>query len=173
MEAKIVAAQFSEGIALIGPNATLNNIRRKISGAVVFHFAGHSIQINSGAALIVASSDSHGNDKALLTIADLPLSYFHHLQLVVLSACSTGQAQRISLERFLYPFLQAGVPQIILTRWDINSPTALMFMDTFYRHLLAGENSRDSIRKASAALWQRESTSHPYYWAAYKLIGIA
>jgi CHAT domain-containing protein len=44
-------------------------------------------------------------------------------------------------------------------------------MQQFYRELQSGKSKDEALRAAQLKLLQTRSSSHPYYWAAFSLIG--
>lgn len=60
-----------------------------------------------------------------------------------------------------------GVPEVVATRWKIDSASAVPLMDAFYRGLARGESVPLALSKARQSLARDPRFSHPYYWAAY------
>lgn len=102
--------------------------------------------------------------------------------LVTLSACQTGLGSGffadvpagddfVGLTR---AFLYAGSANVIATLWEVDDRSSGLLMERFYRHFGAAGAQRD---KAAALAWaQREiratpGYAHPYYWAAFVLVG--
>jgi CHAT domain-containing protein len=97
-----------------------------------------------------------------------------HASLVVLSACETalGKLSRgDELTGLTRAFIYAGTPSVITTLWQVNDRAAFELMWEFYLHLKAGANKAEALRQAQLLMLQRHP--HPYYWAAYELIGEA
>ncbi len=91
--------------------------------------------------------------------------------LVVLSACNTGQGRItgdgvIGLSR---SFLTAGAASIVVSLWAVpDSPTAQL-MEQFYANLQTTPNKAQALRQAM--LKTKESRPNPRDWAAFTLIG--
>lgn len=98
----------------------------------------------------------------------LPLS---KAQLVVLSACETGESKAtraneiIGMQRAL---LYAGANNLVLSSWEVDAASTELWMTTFYREALSKSFSEAS-RLASMAV--KKKYSHPYYWSPFLLIG--
>ena len=104
--------------------------------------------------------------------------------LVVLSACQTalgsGYAEvipkgddLISLNR---AFLYAGTPSVVASLWEISDPSTAAFMSRFYENL-KGKNKAIALAQTQQEmlygnlLEDKDDYSHPYYWAAFVLVG--
>ncbi len=169
-EAAAVAINFHNPDLFMNEEASYSDIERALPNAVIFHFAGHSIFTKSGPGLILAPS-STSTDNEILTMADLPEDRLYNLKLAVLSACNTLSSADGSIERLAYPFLRAGVPQVIVTRWEIRSSETSSLMKDLYRQLLFGELTHDALRTATVNTRNQFKTQHPYYWAGFAVVG--
>ncbi|MDO8899257.1 MAG: CHAT domain-containing protein, partial [Bacteroidales bacterium] len=96
--------------------------------------------------------------------------------LVVLSACNTGSGQLrygegiMSLTR---GFFYAGVPSIVMTSWEINDNSGALLMEYFYKYLKDGMPKDIALQKAKLDYLEQSNQlkSHPFFWAAYMVIG--
>jgi CHAT domain-containing protein len=104
------------------------------------------------------------------TISRLDLS---NTEMVVLSACQTGQGK--ATEEGLYglqrAFKKAGVKTIVMTLWNVYDHVAKEFMTTFYEQLSNADNKWDK-RKAFEATKAiiRDAYPEPYNWAAFIMV---
>jgi CHAT domain-containing protein/Flp pilus assembly protein TadD len=103
------------------------------------------------------------------------------VDLVALSACQTGLgtghfAELPAGDDFVgltRAFLYAGSRNVLATLWEVDDRSTSLLMERFYRHLATAPH----IDKATAlARAQRELRAdakhvHPYYWAAFVLVG--
>jgi CHAT domain-containing protein len=91
--------------------------------------------------------------------------------LVVLSACNTGQGRItgdgvIGLSR---SFLTAGATSVVVSLWAVpDAPTAAL-MELFYTNLQSTPDKAQALRQAMLTMLQ--SRSDPKDWAAFMLIG--
>jgi CHAT domain-containing protein len=67
--------------------------------------------------------------------------------------------------------MRGGVPQVIATRWGVDSRSAEDTIKAFYENLLRGTSVSEALRLAMLQTRGRSSTSHPYYWAAFTSFG--
>jgi CHAT domain-containing protein len=95
-----------------------------------------------------------------------------HPQLVVLSACRTGQGMLakgegiISLAR---GFTATGASGIVAGLWDMNDETTATLIGSFYTLLSSGESPANALHKAKLDWLQQQSGQQfqklPYFWA--------
>jgi len=171
-EAQTVADQFSSAHRLQGSAATLSAIKKELEVASVFHFVGHAVDTPLGHGLALAEKDLRtGRPRA---IERLETKQTANLQLVVLSACQTAAESNIGssgTESLAESLLRGGVPRIVVARWNINSAQTVKLMNSFYAHFLNGNDAASALRYASLAVAAQPQYAHPYYWAAFELVG--
>ena len=68
-------------------------------------------------------------------------------------------------------FLTAGVPQVVASRWDVDSAATATLMRAFYQHYVAGGSAAHALQAAAGKLRASPATGHPYYWAAFDAFG--
>ncbi|MGB3404013.1 MAG: CHAT domain-containing tetratricopeptide repeat protein [Microcoleaceae cyanobacterium] len=174
-------AKFFNTDAMIGSQATKSAVLEQISNARVVHLATHGLLDDFGLGVpgaIALAPDPNftpeiGEFNGLLTageIFDLDLS----AELVVLSACNTGRGQIrgegvIGLSRSL---IQAGVPSVLVSLWQVpDAPTAELMVE-FYRN--SEEKNLDKAQALrQAMLTIKANYPNPRNWAAFTLIGEA
>jgi len=116
------------------------------------------------------------NDDGYLTSAEALNLNLKGTELVVLSACSTGQGDVrtgegvYGLQRSL---TVAGARSTLLSLWKVEDAATAEFMVRYYKRLKAGEARSDALaavqkefRDGAIPAWK-----HPYYWAAWQLVG--
>jgi CHAT domain-containing protein len=64
-----------------------------------------------------------------------------------------------------------GVPDVVATRWQIDSASAVPMMDAFYAGLARGLTVPAALTAARQSLIRDPRYSHPYYWAAWYASG--
>jgi len=69
--------------------------------------------------------------------------------------------------------LAAGVPNVVASRWDVDSRKTRTFFSYFYDALFAGKSVSRALQYAEAKLMGDSQTQHPYYWAAFSAFGHA
>lgn len=95
-------------------------------------------------------------------------------RLVILSACESGVGgvrggdEVVGLAR---GFLGAGSTELIATLWNVHDASAADLMDRFYTFLLAQVAVRPAVALRAAQRQADQAGLHPYYWAAFFVIG--
>jgi CHAT domain-containing protein len=172
-EALAIAKLFNTK-AIIGDKATKTSIMQQLPKARLIHLATHGLlddiqKLGIPGAIALAPSQT---DDGFLTSGEI-LNLRLNAELVVLSACHTGQGEItgdgvIGLSRSL---IVAGVPSTIVSLWAVpDTPTALLMTD-FYRHLQQNPDKAQALR--SAMLTTMKQYPEPINWAAFTLLGEA
>jgi filamentous hemagglutinin family protein len=160
--------------AIIGNQATKARILEKLPTARLVHLATHGLlddirQLGVPGAIALAPSN---NDDGFLTSSEI-LNLKLNAELVVLSACHTGQGKItgdgvIGLSRSL---ITSGVPSVIVSLWAVpDTPTGLL-MSEFYRELTVNPDKARALR--NAMLTTMKDYPQPINWAAFTLMGEA
>jgi len=97
-------------------------------------------------------------------------------ELVTLSGCETGLSlsgggdEQLGLGR---AFLAAGATSLVMSLWPVEDNATNELMQLFYESLLKGENKVEALRAAQCSLLSRTGSTytHPYFWAAFRLVG--
>ncbi len=103
-------------------------------------------------------------------IADLSL----HADLVVLSACQTGSGTFHAGEGIIglsWALLAAGAPTTVVADWKTDSAATSRLMVDLHRRLLSGDGKAQALRQAQLDLRRDPRYAHPYYWAAFEVVG--
>ena len=165
-EAKGIARQFRYSKLLVEGDAGSGEIAKHIGDAEIFHFSGHAAASPDGVGLVLGDS--------VMDAARVRVSEFSHLKLAVLSACSTANGttgvfdDRDSLARLL---AAAGIPDIVASRWTVDSRSTATLMQEFYAQLLAGQGVSSALGEASRKLRHDKAFAHPFYWATFSVFG--
>jgi len=95
--------------------------------------------------------------------------------LVVLSACNTAVTEDSlgggALEGLSDSFFAAGARAVLASHWEVSSAATEKLMTGMFA---GGRNMQDlaqRLRQSQLALMQNPQTAHPYYWAAFTIIG--
>ncbi len=138
------------------------------------HFATHGYLDTERpelSALVLSQIDSHNQpEDGFLRVDDI---YNARLSadLVVLSACQTGLGKEVRGEGLMgltRAFLYAGVPEVIVSLWNVNDRATAELMATFYEKLLRhGKRPSAALREAQLNLRKQKRWESPYYWAAF------
>jgi len=160
----------TEGMALLGEEATYSSFSEHYKDHNVIHFSTHG-EFNDSVPLI-----SH------IKVADRPIYIYefealdHDFDLVVLSACETASGLNkkgeglMSISRAL---IQSGCPTVISNMWSVSDQKITKQMIDFYGHLQNEMDSRVSLNLAKRTYLNNAVTknTHPFYWAGLIHIG--
>ncbi|MFW9259600.1 tetratricopeptide repeat protein [Nostoc sp. CALU 546] len=173
----LAIASFWKSKALIGNQATEEVVLSKLLNARIIHLATHGWfdefgGLGSGIAL-APSAKGDGLLKAedIFNLYAPPQGSPLRAELVVLSACDTGQGRLtgdgvIGLSRSI---IAAGVPSVIVSLWSIpDAPTAEL-MTEFYENFRKNPDKATALRQAM--LTTKKKHPNPADWAAFTLIG--
>jgi CHAT domain-containing protein/tetratricopeptide (TPR) repeat protein len=176
-EAELIASLIPDSHLLLGKEATARRIEAILPKVELFHFAGHAIFGPGMVGLFLAPDSSETGDLnqvSLMNAATFRGPAARHLQLAVLSACTTvevGLDRNSDPDSLVRTFLLAGVPHVVASRWDVDSRITSRFMKDFYAALFAGKSVSRSLQSARMGLRGQMDSSHPYYWAAFTAFG--
>lgn len=183
LELDEIANMFpTEAHVLRGKNASESLVRELASEATVLHFACHGIfnEIDPSASALILAAEAGSTDPekdGRLTAREINLLDLH-ANLVVLSSCESGIGKdqagegTMSLAR---AFRFAGARTVLASLWSVSDLSTTMLMKKFYDQLLDQHNTSLALAKAQRAMIStknsRRDVSHPYYWAAFQLVG--
>ncbi|OYY70673.1 CHAT domain-containing protein [Sphingomonas sp. 28-63-12] len=187
-ELRVVAATLgaSPNSLFLGPNATEENLRKQtLDDYRVIYFATHGLlpgelrcQAEPGLVLTppAIAQRSTAMDGLLESseIASLRLN----ADLVVLSACNTAASGGRfgggeALSGLAEAFFHAGARNLLVTHWQVPSAATAELMSGLFTSLRASEGGSvgDALRVAQNSLIAKEKTAHPFFWAAFVVIG--
>jgi CHAT domain-containing protein/tetratricopeptide (TPR) repeat protein len=167
IEARDIATFFQDSRLLLRGDATYSAIARELPQAEVFHFAGHGMASANAAGPVLAGSD-------LLDVFKLEALHLHKSTLVVLSTCSSagGSAGMFSdVDSTTRVLAETGIPEVVASRWMVDSNVTTLLMSQLYMHLFAGKSVSDALRSASDTLRAQSGTTHPFFWASFAVFG--
>ena len=151
-------------------NTNSSDLLDNIADHSIIHLATHA-NLNPIDPLL---SEVHFNDGSLTTydIQNLNLQP----ELVVLSACNTGQGEIqkgegvFSLSR---GFFKAGVKSVQSSLWSIDDYASSEIIKKMYMNLKRGQKKSEALRNAKLDYLSKSDKrrSHPYYWAGIVHIG--
>ena len=169
-EATAIAASFDRHFLFTGGQAVLANVTQRLPEAEVFHFAGHAVFDRNQTGLVMAP-EPRTTRMILLDQDKLSRENLKRLKLVVLSGCETGIADAglIDPGNLVRVFLRASVPNVVASKWRVDSRMSARLLEEAYRGLLQGKPIERAMADAQRPL--QSSGLHPYYWAAFSVFG--
>jgi CHAT domain-containing protein len=138
--------------------------------------------LNSGLALTLPEKASEGEENGLLQAWEIFERVRIDADLVVLSACETALGKEAGGEGLIgltRAFQYAGARSIVASLWSVADDSTGELMERMYTHLKMGKSKDEALRAAQMDLIRRKRNaatgslgiSHPFYWAAFQLIG--
>ncbi len=167
---------------LSGTQASESSVRELGTKADILHFACHGsfdgADPGSSALQLAATPGStHSESDGRLTAREVATLNLR-ASLVVLSACETGLGKAqggegsTSLAR---SFRYAGARSVMASLWRVSDLSTTLLMKNFYRQLLHSRGPSEALRRAQLEMIRTQGKtrdlSHPFYWAAFQLIG--
>ena len=173
------------GSILTGAAASEANLRRQALGDYnVLYFATHGLlpgelrcQGEPGLALSPSTGGTQSAaDDGLLEASEIA-SLRLNADLVVLSACNTaeggGRLGGESLSGLADAFFHAGARTLVASHWQVPSAATAQLMTGFFDRVgpKLSKGLADSLREAQLGLAGQAQTAHPFYWAAFTILG--
>ena len=173
-EAEVVAQQLGTR-PMLDDAATTALLWREGASSPIVHIAAH------GLFRLDAPNFSHIKlaDRQLSTIEVFNLN-LSSCSLVTLSACETGRAVVGGVDEVMglgRGFLYAGAASLLPTLWKVDDASSAELMGMFYAALLGECTKSEALAGAQRAFLARARSTnqtyrvHPYFWAAFQLIG--
>ena len=172
LEAAEVARRFAGAAVLAGRRATLEAVQDALRQVDVFHFSGHGVSTSDDGTLLLSPVDP-SNGAALLN-GELLEDEALRCRLAVLSACHTAVGERLgpfNPQSLIQAFWRAGVPNVLATRWAVDSRVARRIVDVFYARLLEGAEAPIALQSAAVSVRTDPGLRHPAYWAGFHVFG--
>ncbi len=167
-EAKAVASVLN-GQCYLERDATIARLNAEAPRSSIIHIATHGqsrLDAPNFSSLLLADGRLNAIDAFGFDL--------QHCELVTLSGCETGLSlsgggdEQLGLGR---AFLAAGAKSLVMSLWPVEDMATNELMQHFYRHLMQGEGKAQALRSAQQYLLQQPDYTHPYFWAAFRLVG--
>ena len=165
-EAELVSRMMAGSRLYLDEESTITRLREESRSASHLHIATHGqFRRDNPWFSSLRMGDGH------LSLYDLH-ELRTNLELVVLSGCSTGLGvvmggdEPVGLVRGL---LHAGARAALVSLWNVNDESTTQFMKAFYGEVLAGASLGIAVQSAQKQI--REAYAHPFFWAAFNLVG--
>jgi CHAT domain-containing protein len=149
-----------------------------LAGYRIVHLATHGVldrRTPSLSGLVFSLVDEAGRPRD----GYLPLHEVYGLDLnaevIVLSACQSGTGKEMNGEGLVgltRGFMEAGVPRLVVSLWQVGDRGSAELMQRFYRAwLVDGETPSAALAAAQRSMWRDAEWSAPYHWAGFQLVG--
>ncbi|MGK7922929.1 MAG: CHAT domain-containing protein [Trichodesmium sp.] len=198
VELKQIVEELWQGETFINQDFTVENLQqqREKQDFGIIHLATHA-EFNSGQPSNSYIQFWQGEKLGLDDIRNLKLDK-PKVELLVLSACKTAVGNLQAELGFAGLAVQAGVKSALASLWYVSDVGTLALMNEFYQNFQKIPIKTEALRKAQIAMlkgevsfkngelhgsnsqvklpdnlseYTDENLSHPYYWAAFTIIG--
>ncbi len=160
---------------LIGKAATVGQFRESSPTFDMVHIAAHGIfddhePMSSHMQLAAETAPPQAGWLRAREMQSLQL----HAELVVLSGCETGKGSFEDGEGLVgmsWATLAAGAHGSLASAWRVEASSTTQMMLAFHQGILHGMSKAESLRRAELKLIHTDKYGHPFYWAAFVLMG--
>jgi CHAT domain-containing protein len=178
-EVNFIEKLFQNGLYIQGETATEAEFKKSAADYAILHLAMHGLVDKDNpmySAMVFAEDGSTSEDNFLFAYELQNMQLY--ADLVVLSACETGQGKYqhgegvVSLGR---GFMYAGVPNLVMTLWSINDQSSATLMQYFYENINKGLPTDVAMQQAKIEYLRTQNglALHPNFWSAFTVVGKA
>jgi CHAT domain-containing protein len=163
---------------LQGPDATYSNLIKKPLMDYRFMVYGmHGVLdyqpngILEPALLLTQTGNPEGQD-GFLTMSEI-MNLKFDADCCALTACQTGAGKHLKGEGVMClgrAFQFAGTRSVLMSLWVVAEESSILLTERFFYHVKSGKSHLEALRMARMDVRQ-EGYEHPFYWAAFILIG--
>lgn len=172
-EGEDFALRFPGTKVLSGRGATPDALKKEGPAAQIFHFSGHATLSAGSGALVLSNEAGTPAFSGILAADAVATQDWLRCQLVVLSACSTGNESPAPAQpdNLAHAFLAAGARRVVATLWDVDAAATRDLMREFYDGIVGGAQPGAAMESARRAIRGRTGREHPYFWAGFQVFG--
>jgi CHAT domain-containing protein len=160
---------------LLNQKFTKEALQKQISKTPfpVVHLATHGEFNSKAEKTFVLTWDGRLNVKELGNILQSRQQRSNNpIELLVLSACKTASGDKRAPLGLAGVAVRSGARSTIASLWAVDDKATSQLMIDFYEELTQpGVSKAEALRKAQINTLQKSDFQHPYYWAAFVLIG--
>ena len=167
-EVEAITQLLPQAYSFLDEQATIELLRSQAPHSRIVHLACHGLFRDDNPAF---SALKLGD--GWLSAGDV-LNLEFHAALVMLSACESQRGQDHSGDEIVgltRAFLGAGAATLIASLWLAQDETTALLASTFYSNIAQSHSPAAALR--SAQLHLKAAYPHPYYWAAFVVVGHA
>lgn len=154
--------------------ADLANVLRLMPSFDVIHFVCHGKFDSERPMTSFLELRGTRGELEMLTV-DCIYELQLNCNLATLSACETGVSKILSGDELIglsRGFIYAGVPSLLVSLWKVDDKATSELMGYFYKsYILDNESKSSALQRSILQVKGHKSTSHPFFWAAFCLIG--
>ena len=172
-ELQRIAAEVPSTI-LLNESFTEANLKAKINSFPfpVVHLATHGEFSSKAENTFILAWDERINAKELDSLLRANTRTIRPIELLVLSACRTAVGDKRAALGLAGVAVRAGARSTMASLWYVSDEATALLMTKFYEELAKKEVTKaEALRRAQQVVFQDQRFSHPYFWAAFVLVG--
>ncbi|XP_068737364.1 tetratricopeptide repeat protein 28-like isoform X2 [Montipora capricornis] len=160
---------------LMERNATKTEVLKRMKSVALVHIAAHGCPTTGEIALAPNTerkSPVPKEEEYILKMCEVQAISLR-ARLVVLSCCHSGRGEVKSegVVGIARAFLCAGARSVLVSLWAIDDKVTLLFMRSFYQHLVDGKSASEALQQAIKFLRESKQYCAIKNWAPFMLIG--
>ncbi len=166
-----------QGDVWLGEQANEQNFKQYAPNYKILHLAMHAFvdDLNPLQSKMIFTPKKNQLEDNYLNIYEL-YSMKLNAELVVLSACSTGEGHFIQGEGVMSiarAFTYTGCPNTIMSMWKAEDSSTASIIETFFKKLNDGKTKTDALYLAKKEYLEQNAgiITHPFFWSNFVLIG--
>lgn len=140
----------------------------------VVHLATHGqFSSNPDDTFLLTWSDRISIKDLDLLFQNRKLESIEPIELLVMSACQTAAGDNRATLGLAGFALRSGAKSTIASLWSVSDESTANLMGEFYQQLTANKqiSKTEALRQAQLKILQNPQFKHPYFWAAFILVG--
>ncbi len=175
-EVQRIATQVSVDQLLLNQAFTKSNLQQRINSnpLPIIHLATHGqFSSNLNETFILTWDDKVNIQDFYSLLQNRTANDRQPLELLILSACQTASGDDKAALGLAGLAVRSGARSTIASLWAVNDQSTAQLMTEFYQNLAnqAIETRAEALQKAQVKLLNSPQYKHPYYWAAFVLVG--
>jgi len=184
-EVKAIGRLYGAGRSQVytGAQASEALMKAKAGSYRILHLATHAILNDTSpmySHVLLSQAGTNRDEDGLLEAWEI-MNLNLQADMVVLSACETARGRIGAGEGVIgltWALFVAGAPTTVVSLWKVESASTTELMVEFHRQLQAKRQDgkprvtkAEALRQASLKLMKQSRSRHPFYWAAFVVVG--
>jgi CHAT domain-containing protein len=174
VESNAIASSLSSKV-LLNQNFTQSALESRLQEEAVplIHLATHGQFSSSLDKTFILTWDHQLNIEGVRTLLRSRAEPGQRpIELLVLSACETAEGDKRAALGLAGLAVRSGARSTVASLWSVNDASTAELMVRFYQSLAQkGLSKAASLRESQLVLLHDPQYKHPYYWAAFILVG--
>ncbi len=162
----------------IGADAREERVKADAGKYRILHLATHGVFDDASpmySQVLLSKEEGNAREDGFLEAWEI-MNLDLKAELVVLSACETARGRVGAGEGMIglsWALFVAGSPSTVVSQWKVDAASTTTLMLEFHRSLRARNSKARALQQATLKILQDRRYRHPFYWAAFVLIGDA